>query len=74
MVGREKWNICVFVHFWFVKLNKFWEILVFAFNKYGYELCTCINMEINTCAKKIKYAFTKHYLYYIGTNTSSKII
>ena len=31
--------------------NNLFEILVFSFNKYTYELCTCVNMEIYTCAE-----------------------
>ena len=40
-----------FFYFWFVKFVKVLEILVFFFKQYRYVLCTCINMEINTCAK-----------------------
>ena len=35
----------------FVKFVKFFEMLVFCFNKHTYELCTCVNMEIYTSAK-----------------------
>ena len=45
-------NICrdqfSFSFFRFVKFVKFFEILVFPFNKHGYELYTCVNKEICT--------------------------
>ena len=37
----------------FVKFVKFIEISVFSFNKYRYELCICVNMEIDTCANNL---------------------
>ena len=37
----------------FVKFVKFFEVLVFSFNKYRYELCICVNLEIDTCAKNL---------------------
>ena len=40
-----------FSGFWgFVKFVIFFEIVVFFFNKNRYELCTCVNMKIDTCA------------------------
>ena len=40
--------------FSFIQFPKFVEVfkmLVFAFNEYRCELCTCVNMEIDTCVK-----------------------
>ena len=37
----------------FAKFVKLIEVLVFSFNKYRCELCTCVNLEIDTCAKKL---------------------
>ena len=37
--------------FQFAKFVKFIGILVFLFNKYRYELCTCVKKEIYTCAQ-----------------------
>ena len=36
-----------------VKFVKFFEILAFLFNKYRYEVCTCVNKEIYACAKNL---------------------
>ena len=58
---------------WFLKFVKFFEILVLLSNKYRYELCICVNKEIGTNAKG-QYTSTNYYLYYIFTNTGSKII
>ena len=44
-------NTFRFFLFWFVKFVNIFEILVFFFNKYRCELCTCVNMEIDTHAK-----------------------
>ena len=41
----------VFPLFGLLNLIKNIEILVFSFEKYRCELCTCVNMEINICAK-----------------------
>ena len=40
-----------FSDFGFLNLSIFLEILVFFFDKYRYELCTCISMEIDTHEK-----------------------
>ena len=40
---------CYFIRF--LTLSIFFEISVFSFNKYRYELCSCIKMEIDTCTK-----------------------
>ena len=44
------------------------------FDKYRYELCTCINLEIATCAQNFNILVTNYYLHYICTNAGSKII
>ena len=41
----------------FVKFVKFIETLVFSFYKYRYELCTCVNIEIVTYAKKLLHEY-----------------
>ena len=47
---RRKWILeqrqSIFSVFGFVKFVKFFEIWVFFFNRYRYELFTCINLEI----------------------------
>ena len=46
-------NHPIFSVFSFVKFVKLFEIWVFFFDKYGYQLCACINLEIDTCAQNI---------------------
>ena len=46
-------DILVFSVFGLLKLSIFFEILVFCFNKYRYDQCNCVSMEINTCAKNV---------------------
>ena len=44
--------IPVFPLFSLLNLSKFLKRSIFFYNKYRYELCPCVNMEIDNCVKK----------------------